>query len=263
MTLRGRHGPRGGKGRGRGTLSPDRLSAEAPGSKRRPVVRQAVLVYSAMRITRLTLPALVATLLCAAPSVCHGSHSIELLLGTAVNFRTPLAVRQEGQPEIELGARYSTRPLTTPLYYAVRFSSEDEGTAWELQFIHHKLHLSNPPPEIQHFEITHGFNLFTVNRAFDTRWAEFRVGVGLVLAHTESTVRGLGGPGGGILDTGYRLTGPCLVTGVGKELALSTDVYVSGEVQLIGAWARVPVAKGSATAPNVALHFLLGVGYRF
>lgn len=216
-----------------------------------------------MRIRRGVLPALTAALLCAAPWVCQGGVSIELLSGTAVNLRTSLTVQQDGRPDIEFGARYNTRALTTPFYYAIRFAVEDTGAVWELQLVHHKLHLSNPPPEIQHFEITHGFNVLTLNRALDARWATFRLGAGIVLAHTESTVRGLEGPGGGILDTGYRLTGPSLLIGAGKELAVSTDVSVVAEVQLIGAWARVPVAEGTATAPNVALHCLLGVGYRF
>ena len=216
-----------------------------------------------MRTIRGLLLALVVVLLCTATSAGQSSRSIELLFGTAANLRTPLTIRQEGEPEIEFRARYDTRPLTSPFYYAVRFAFEDQRGAWELQLVHHKLYLSNPPEEIQHFEITHGFNVITLNRAFATRGARLRVGAGIVLAHTESTVRGLEGPGGGILDTGYCLTGPALLVGVGKEFAVATDLYVGAEVQLIAARARVPVAEGTATAPNVALHCLLGAGYRF
>lgn len=216
-----------------------------------------------MRMILGSLLALAAVPLCSTPSAGQSSRSIELFFGTAANLRTPLSVRQEGQPDIEFRARYDTRPLTSPLYYAIRFAFESGGGAWELQLVHHKLHLSNPPEEIQHFEISHGYNVITLNRAFAAGGEKFRVGAGMVLAHTESTVRGVEDRAGGVLGTGYRLTGPSLLVGVAKEFAVATDIYIGAEVQLIAARARVPVAEGTATVPNVALHFLLGAGYRF
>lgn len=44
---------------------------------------------------------------------------------------------------------------------------------------------------------------------------------------------------------------------------LSNRLFLSVEAQLIAARARFPVAGGHATAPNVALHVLAGLGYRF
>ena len=92
--------------------------------------------------------------------------SLEAFLGGAHNFGTTLLVTQEGQPEIRLSADYQTRPFELPLYYAVRIGFQEEEGAWEIQFIHHKLHLTNGSPEIQHFEITHGFNTLTFGRAW-------------------------------------------------------------------------------------------------
>lgn len=207
--------------------------------------------------------ALIAVPLWVTASAGQSSRSVELFLGTAANLPTALTVRQEGEPEIELEARYDTRPLTSPFYYAVRFAFEGPKGAWELQLVHHKLHLSNPPAAIQHFEITHGFNVLTLNRSFDARGVRLRVGAGIVLAHPESTVRGRESAVGGVLDSGYSLTGPALLAGVGKAFEVATDLYVGAEVQLIGARARVPVAGGTATAANVAVHFLFGTGYRF
>ena len=67
---------------------------------------------------------------------------------------------------------------------------------------------------------------------------------------------------GGIFDSGYHLTGPAILGGVGKHFRVSSRLSVGLEVQLIAAWAKVPVAEGNATAPNVALHGMVGVGYR-
>jgi hypothetical protein len=196
-------------------------------------------------------------------SATEEGPTAELLFGTAVNLETTLEVRQEGEPTIRLDARYDTRPLTSPLYYAVRLGLQDRAGAWELQIIHHKLHLSNPPEEIQHFEITHGFNILTVNRSFRFRGATLRLGAGVVVAHPESTVRDLGSNIEGILGSGYTLTGPAVLIGTGKAVEIADDFFVGAELQLTAARARVPVADGTADAPNVAVHVLFGAGYRF
>ena len=145
---------------------------------------------------------------------------------------------------------------------SVGFNRRERG-AWELQFVHHKIHLTNTTEEIQHFEITHGLNVVTVNRTFETLPVAMRVGGGFIIAHPESVVRGLSWyDEGGIFDSGYHLTGPAILGGVGKHFRVSSRLSVGLEVQLIAAWAKVPVAEGSATAPNVALHGMVGVGYR-
>jgi hypothetical protein len=47
------------------------------------------------------------------------------------------------------------------------------------------------------------------------------------------------------------------------RLPLGASFHIFPEAQLSAAWARVPVAGGRASAPNVALHGMVGVGYRF
>jgi hypothetical protein len=43
------------------------------------------------------------------------------------------------------------------------------NTDWAIEYLHHKLYLSNPPAEVQSFAISHGYNLFAVNRGFRLR----------------------------------------------------------------------------------------------
>jgi len=192
----------------------------------------------------------------------QGRISVEGFLGAAVNFDTPLSIQQDNHPTLDFSAHYETRPFQGPLYYALRFSYKRISSTWELQFIHHKLHLSNPTKEIQSFEITHGFNIFSLNRSFPSRFLAWRIGFGLVLAHAESKVRGRAYSGhGGLLDTGYHLTGPALIGGTGKEFPISAHFRLLTEIQLIAARARIPVADGTARAPNIALHILLGIAH--
>jgi hypothetical protein len=216
------------------------------------------------RLIMLALLLAASLMSCSRDVYCQGLTSIEILSGTAYNFQTPLVISQEGQPDIDLHARYDTKPLKMPFYYCIRAGLKWGSAPWEVQFIHHKLYLHNKPDYVQKFEITHGFNILTLNRVFETGVADLRIGAGLVAAHAESRVRNLSYSGeGGPFYTGYRVTGPAFISGVGKHIPLSSRFFISTEVQLTAAWARVPVAQGNAAAPNVALHGLVGTGYRF
>lgn len=120
-----------------------------------------------------------------------------------------------------------------------------EGGAWEIQFIHHKLYLTNGLPEIQHFEITHGFNTLTFGRAWTTLPVTIRLGGGLVIAHPESEIRRMS------LSPGYQLTGPAVFAGVRKRFPLGRRAFLAAEAQFPVARAHVPVRGGEASAPNV------------
>lgn len=85
----------------------------------------------------------------------------------------------------------------------------------------------------------------------------------MVLAHPESVVRGR--PlveQAGVLRRGYYVTGPALQLAGIRDAGGRGRLRVRVEVKLTGAYARVPVAGGRAIAPNVALHGLVGIGYR-
>ena len=84
-----------------------------------------------------------------------------------------------------------------------------------------------------------------------------RVGAGVVVAHPESVVRDLSA-----LDTGYHLTGPVFIAGLGREFSLSSRLFVAAEAQLAVARAHVPVARGDASIPTVGLHGRVGFGFR-
>jgi hypothetical protein len=191
------------------------------------------------------------------PTEAQGRVSVEAFLGGAHNFGTTLSVEQNGQPELEVSADYETRPFEPPLYYAIRISFQEEARSWEIQFIHHKLYLTNGPPEVEHFEITHGFNTLTFGHAWTSLPVTVRLGGGLVIAHPDSEIRGMS------WSPGYEVTGPAVFAGVGKRFPLGTRVFLSTEAQFLWARAHVSVSGGEASAPNVALHGLIGLGFGF
>jgi hypothetical protein len=198
----------------------------------------------------------------AAPAAAQ-QWSCEASIGAVANLETSLEVRQDGFETLRLDAEYETRPFESPLYYALRIGRWRERRSWEIELIHQKIHLQDPPPEIESFAISHGYNLLTLNRAWAPREWIFRLGAGAVLAHPESTVRGRRVPeDGGLLDSGYHLTGPVVQAGVGRRLLPGERWRLGVEGKVTAARAEVPVAGGEAGVPNVALHLLLGVGYR-
>jgi hypothetical protein len=190
------------------------------------------------------------------------SYTLEAHVGGAVNLPAQLRIEQEGHPEIRLDARYRSESFTPPIYWSIRLGTVSRKKGWEIELIHNKLFLKNKPPEVQSFSISHGFNMLFVNRALQRRGLTSRAGLGVVIAHPESEVRGLERPEeGGNLGNGYTLTGPALQVATGRALQLRSGFRAQVELKISGAYAKVPIARGTARVPNVAFHLLIGLGF--
>jgi len=195
------------------------------------------------------------------------SWTLEILGGSAYNFTTPLTIRQTGETDIKLDARYSTRPFTGSPYFSIRLGRWTDNRAWEFEMTHHKLYLDNRPPEVQRFEISHGYNQITLNRAWNYRGFIFHLGLGLVLTHPETRVRGKANTWvNGLLptgDKGFRLSGTTAQAAVGKRFFIYQGLFINLEGKLTGSYATIPIVDGDASVPNVAVHGLIGLGYEY
>ena len=202
--------------------------------------------------------------LLAVPLYAEDGWTFQTSVGAVSNFETPLKIRQSGFEEIEVDADYESRPFESPLYYSLRAGRWTGRTGWELELIHQKVFLMNRPPEVQRFDISHGYNLVTVNRGWDLRGWLLRLGAGVVIAHPENTVRGRDLDSGDTnLSGGYHFAGPALQAGVERRVGFGARWFLGVEGKLSAARAEVPVAGGEAEVPNVAGHLLLGLGYRW
>ena len=198
------------------------------------------------------------------PLVACAQHRFraEVFGGTAWSVPTTLTIDQSDLERLSVDADWETRPFDSPLYYAARIGLWQERHGWELQLLHHKLYLADPPPEIEHFEITHGWNLLTVQRASRTRVVDWRLGAGPVITHVEGRIRGRGAdPGGGLFDAGYHVSGAAILAGVGRSFAISRSFFASADAQVTLSWARVPIQTGHARTANAAFHVLFGFGF--
>lgn len=196
-----------------------------------------------------------------APQAAAAEWSLQAAVGFPFDLSLPVTIRQRGEAPIRFRGRWETRPFRSPLYYDLRVARSGGGKEWSVDLLHHKLYLVNPPPEVQELGISHGYNLLFVTHAREVArdtWA--RVGAGLVVAHPESTVRGRTFEGRGPLGGGYYPAGSTLVAGAERRFFPGGGLFVSLQALAAASWARVPVAGGSATVPDLSVHALGGVG---
>jgi hypothetical protein len=190
--------------------------------------------------------------------------TLEGFLGTAYPAPTPLRLVQSDEEPIRLTARYRTRAFSPPLYYAYRIGLWREDRGLLLELVHDKLFLDNAPPEVEHFEISHGYNLLTLNRGWKRGQMRYVVGAGAVIAHPETEVRGRVWPqDGGLLGGGYYLAGPTFQVAAARQVRLGGPLFASLEVKVTASYARVPIRDGHASVPNAAFHLLAGLGAGF
>lgn len=220
--------------------------------------------------TRTTSSLILLTLL-GASSVAAQSRprpwSFEFFGGSAFSFDTPFTVTQAGQPELFVKAEWDTKPFHAAPYYAWRLSKVDEAkrSGWAFDFTHHKIYLHNKPPEIQKFEISHGYNQLVYSRLWVRAGWLASVGGGLVIGHPESVVRGLAhdDDDGGTLGGGYYLCGVVGQAALGRRARISDRFFATALSKFTAGTCRVPIRDGWAEAPNVAVHANLGLGVRF
>ena len=198
----------------------------------------------------------------AIPAGVQAAWTFEAFLGSAWSLPSPLSIHQYGQERIYLMAKYETRPLVESPYYAWRVAKwRDEG-AWEFELVHHKIYLANNPDSVQHFEISHGYNLITINRAWVRGNLIWRVGVGVVATHPETKIREKKLPSGDGLN-GFYISGPTVQLAMGRKFPLRGGLFAVVEGKWTASYATIPVWGGNAYVPNMALHWLIGLGHDF
>lgn len=183
--------------------------------------------------------------------------AVQLSGGAAHNAPSPLVIRQDGATVLDRAARLDTRSFDPPLYYAARAGRWDGPRAWELELVHHKVYLEDAPPEVE-FAVSHGLNFLLLNRARREGGWLWRGGLGPVIAHPETKIRGRTLEGGG-MGGGYYLSGAAAQLSLERRLTI-WKLFLSLEAKATLAWARVPVAGGHASLLNPAFHALVGVG---
>lgn len=210
------------------------------------------------------LRALAATLvLLLAARPAHAQLALSVFGGTSFSVPTPLGIRQAGFPDLDFTAHYQTKPFYETYYYAGRLALWGKGNkAWIFDYTHHKVYLTNPPPEVQQFRITYGYNQFAFGRAIYSGGLIYSLAAGPVVANPYSQIRGVvRGHSGGPWNSGYLLAGATVQAGLSKQFRLIDRLFLVADSRVSFSYARVPVSSGHASVPNLALHLHFGMGF--
>jgi hypothetical protein len=109
-----------------------------------------------------------AMLLALVPAPACAQWAVELFTGTAVSAPSNLTIRQAGEPDISFTAHYDTKPFksSSAPYYGFRVSRWWGRWGGFFDDLHHKLYLTDNPPEVETFEVTYGYNLFSLGAGY-------------------------------------------------------------------------------------------------
>jgi hypothetical protein len=216
---------------------------------------------------RLAMTALAAVIITTAGGWAQGAdgsyQTIELLGGSAYNFDSDLEITQRDEPPLNIDAEWDVGGSGAP-YYIMRYGNWDGDDAWEIEHIHHKIELSNNPPEVADYQISHGFNMFMYNRAWKNGRLIQRAGIGIVVGHNANTVRGmrLDEDAGGIWN-GYDFAGGAAQYGASYQWPIAEQWFVTVDGKATVAYAEADVVNGESNLWNYAIHYAAGFGYRW
>jgi hypothetical protein len=188
------------------------------------------------------------------------SWTVDLQTGLVYNLKLPLTIEQDGYPDISISSpTLRTYPFRPPLYMAGRITGWRNQQGLSFEIIHHKIYLENPPPEVQSFSVSHGFNMMIISYCKSKNGFDFRGGIGTTLLHAESIVRGKEDPYEKGLDaSGYRVSGIAAAISVSRPFAVKGWFYINTEFKISGALANAPVVDGHASIRLVTFHLILG-----
>ena len=186
--------------------------------------------------------------------------------GTAFSKKTPLDIYHPNGDIHISEAKYETKAWSTLAPYTdIRYTRwDDEGkTGWEAEILHHKLFLTNKTADIQEFAISHGYNMFTINRVWKKDDYILRAGGGFVLTHPEPTIYNQK------FDTdsdgffGFYLNGWTVQLAIEKRYPIQrgwlkgTSLFT--EAKVTTSRTTIPIENGTAVVPNTAIHGIIGL----
>ena len=191
--------------------------------------------------------------------------SFDINGGIPVNISLPMAIYQAGEVAIKIpSARFSSEPFVLPPFWDWRFCRTGSKGFWELESIHNKLYLKNRPDEIQEFSISHGYNIFTVNRGWKFGKYGMRIGLGCAFAHPESEIlHRIFRESGNFLNTSYHLSGPVLNIGLNRRWYIIRRLFFQTEIKNTFSYVHVPLAGGHADFFTSSFYLTAGAGYDF
>lgn len=203
--------------------------------------------------------------------------SIDISLGDAFNFEQKIKVNDNS-----FQVAPQTKGFKNPQYYSIRLRKDK----LEFELIHHKLYIEdNLPDYINHFELTDGYNLLTLNYISPIKKTlSYRVGLGIPIVHPDITIQGqevnLENPirlfkrGGGLIPKfwkdGYYPGGIASQLSIFHRKDINKKISYHIETKIVYARTQFDLSYTNdnskesnleITIPNFSFHFLAGISF--
>jgi hypothetical protein len=195
------------------------------------------------------------------PATSHAQLEMQAYLGSSLSAPTPVTISQTGESDLRFTGHWATRPFKDTWYYAGRIGLWRGNRGWLLDFTHHKFYLTNPPSEVQQFQMTNGMNMFTLSRGFRRGRLSYAVGAGPVVAFPFTTIRGRRLRSDRGFLGGYFLAGGNLMASITRRFPLGLGIGLLLDGRASTSYVRVPVAGGHTSVLNLAAHAHVGIGW--
>lgn len=223
--------------------------------------------------------------------LASAENIVSLYTGTSFTRDSDLDLRQSGAGTnlTVYDVAWDADPLKLAPYYGVRVTHFlDRYPNWgvALDYTHYKMYAqtdrivpvngvwkgaatntASPMNQyVQHFEISHGVNIASINGIYRWRSPAFAsgrlqpyVGAGLAyyVPHSENTVDNMAH------ETGYRSSGFGYQVLGGVWYQLTDQVGAFAEMKFNSGTAKVDIANGEAETPLRTFHAMAGLGFRF
>lgn len=187
--------------------------------------------------------------------------------GSAYNFPTYLKIHQNGYKDIIInGAKFRTEGFVEPVYWDYNLDFETNKHFFGLRSTHHKLILKNPPPDIEYFDITHGYNFLIAYYGWKLKYFHLLVGGGIAFSHPEGIVRNSNvalDDGISLIGGVYRLTAPNIEVATLRKIYFHKRFYFNAEIRFTAGYSKPKIINGYAETYPISLHGLFGLGYDF
>jgi hypothetical protein len=168
-------------------------------------------------------------------------------IGGAFSAPSNLRIRQSGQDDINIFANYSNKSFEDYPYWTMRFENWSAGESLEFEIIHHKIYVENAPDDVDYWNVSDGYNMLMVNRAYQTPSRIWRVGAGFVIGHAENRVRGQElSTGRGFGNAGFYLGGPAIQAAMEWRRFHTKSMFYSFESKLTDRIRRLLLATCDA-----------------
>ena len=189
--------------------------------------------------------------------------SIEFSLGSgaALSYGEDITIKRSGSADVDLGVvNFDTNPFEAPIYYDVRLAKWKDNSAWELEFVHHKLYMDSSDldndqgVDVSNFDIN--YNLLYGNYAKEITPNNIaRFGAGLVIPSSEITINGVKS------NQSYKIAGATFQLGIEHDFPINQHLIFSIEGKMTYSYAKIEVENSSAMVPNTAVHLLFHLKY--